>query len=231
MSKFVKHKQSLFIYDRKEMVVLVLLVFMVGLFTFTLGVHLGKRVGGKVLNLNSKETHLAREVPDQIPNRQEISEQSKMSQEALEETLGQSLQDEIKKTGIKLDESRQVNLPEEAKTVTKGATTLESPKKKLIPPPKTPQTSVASKKSEKVEGKFTLQIGSFPSLDEAKREIATLQKANLQTFLREAEVKGKGKWYRLYLGGFPSKGAAEQAGSKYRAEHKISSFIVAKFPS
>jgi hypothetical protein len=49
---------------------------------------------------------------------------------------------------------------------------------------------------------------------------------DLSPFMREAEVKGKGKWYRLYLGGYPNKNAAEQAGEKYRSQRKIASFIV-----
>ena len=71
MNNFSKHKQSLFIYDRKEMVVLSLLVVMISFFTFTLGVHLGKRLTTRGSTLE-KDVSLVRSLPDSLANSQDL---------------------------------------------------------------------------------------------------------------------------------------------------------------
>lgn len=78
------------------------------------------------------------------------------------------------------------------------------------------------------EGRFTLQIGSYPSIREAKDQVDSMEALGLQPVLRVAEIKGKGKWFRVYLGGFSSRDDAEKAGEGYRSQHVIDSFIVAK---
>ncbi len=55
-----------------------------------------------------------------------------------------------------------------------------------------------------------------------------LQKAHLNPYLHETELKGKGKWFRLYLGGYTTRPAAQHAGEQYRSHHLIPSFIVTK---
>jgi cell division septation protein DedD len=95
----------------------------------------------------------------------------------------------------------------------------------------TENRKIASEGESHHDAQYTLQIGSFPNLAEAKKQLSALQKAELKAFLHEAAIKGKGKWYRLYLGGYSSREAAEEAGEKYKTENKIHSFIVTKSPS
>lgn len=217
----MKNKQRLFIYDRKEIIVLFLIVVMAGVFAFTLGVHLGKRVGPKGMMATSNETPLATTLQDKLPNRQELDEQGQGSQQAIQETLSQELHNEVTRTGLKLEDQRQVDLPEKPKTKTAGATHLDThPPADIIP----------KKAQEAHAGAFSLQIGSYPNEGEAKKQLAALERNDLKGFIREVELKGKGKWYRLYLGSFSSKSLAEQAGAKYKGSRKISSYMVLKVP-
>ncbi|MGZ3689765.1 MAG: SPOR domain-containing protein, partial [Bdellovibrionota bacterium] len=140
----------------------------------------------------------------------EIAEQSKGVDTVIDESLNQELHDEVAKNGLKLGNSRQVDLPKEPKSDNGGATTLKSHE---------PAT---------VAGNFTLQVGSHPALEEAKNQMTKLEEHGLKPFLKEVELGGKGKWYRVYLGDFASKDTAEKAGEKYRSEQVIRSFIVAK---
>jgi cell division protein FtsN len=215
----VKKAQFLFIHDVKEVFVLTLLSLMVALFTFTLGVHLGKRVGGKSVAGSADETVKVKTVADIVPNRQELNEQNEGTPRALEEVLSEALQNEVSRTGLKIAVQHQVDLPKNAQSHNAGATTLEATRK-VKHPVKNPGEAKNS------DSKYTLQIGSFPTLEEAKKQISAMAQNDLSPFMREAEVKGKGKWYRLYLGGYPNKNAAEQAGEKYRSQRKIASFIV-----
>src|SRR4051812_34227284 len=103
MGPRLKRPQNLFIYGSKEMVVLILLLGMIGIFTFTLGIHLGKRVNLKTGAFAIKDLSIIGSVPDQIPNRQEFAEQAKSTQQILEETLKEELHEEVAKAAIHIE--------------------------------------------------------------------------------------------------------------------------------
>jgi septal ring-binding cell division protein DamX len=214
MASEVKYKQHLFIYDRKEILILMLLILMISLFAFTLGIHLGKRVGAKTFSFRNKDAAPVQTVPDAIPNRQEFTEHGKVNQQILEDTLNQELHDEVTRAGIALEHPVQVDLPKKTLFSQGGATSLNSSH-----PTHSPATAPVGRK-------YTLQIGSYPVLDDAKKQISEVEAAGLKPFLRETDIKGKGKWFRLYLDEFPTRKAAEEAGENYRSQHKIASFIV-----
>ena len=207
--------------------VLILLGLMIAVFAFTLGVHLGKKVSPKSSFDVGKEASSLGGAEDAIPNNVEIAEQAKGAQQAADESLDQAAHDEVERTGIKLDVPRQVNLPGKVRSQNAGATTdaaiaehkAEDPGLKAIPAAMRPAPA----------GKFTLQIGSHRLLDEAKGQADRVESHGLQPFLRAADIKGKGKWYRIFVGGYPSKDAATKAGNKYRDQGLIDSFVVSKF--
>ncbi len=232
----MEHKQRLFIYDRKEMGVLILLAIMVSVFAFTLGVHLGKKVGLK-MPAEGGDTPAAATQHDELPNRQELTEHGKGVNAAVEESLNQALHDEVGRTGIKLEVPRQVDLPQTSKSAAQTKATqlpegTTEPKKSASPTgeaaPAEAIAGVPAALRPAPEGVFTLQIGSHPNLDEAKDQVEALEKLGFKPYLRAAEVKGKGKWFRIFLGGYPTKDVAEKAGQKFQSEQVVESFVVSK---
>lgn len=213
-------KHHVFLYDRKEIYVLVLLGIMIAVFAFTLGVHLGKKVGGKEGAAHLQDHAAIETSQDELPNRVEIAEQSRGVNEATDQALNRALHDEVAKTGIKLEEYRQTELPDQSKTPVAGATTLESAQKK----------SNTTLKQEAPVGQYTLQIGSYPTLEEAAKVASSLEALGIKTFFRNVEIPSKGKWFRIYSGGFKTQNEAESAGERYKKQHVIDSFIVAPIP-
>lgn len=280
----MEKKHRFFIYDRKEMSILILLGLMVALFAFTLGVHLGKK-----LSVGANADHWAAVSPvqtkgDQTPGRQELDEQKKGVGQEVDDSLNQALHAEVARVGIKLDQSRQIELPGKTKSKNQGKTQLKHLEKKKAPPTtqkkeeleKSPGVEVVDvspsqpveKKSPSAEtsaavpvqkkdvavktfqeppasvaqdnprgrpsGRFTIQVGSYPTLKEARGQVSQLQQLlkeeKDQAFFNEATIKGKGTWYRVYVGGFSSTQEAKAAAAKYRSAQVIRSFIVAKMP-
>lgn len=213
----MNNKQRLFIYDRREMGVLILLGVMVALFAFTLGVHLGKRVipGAPDAAHGSKQgTHQpssADTAQDQLPNRQEIDEQAKGVPHVVADSLEQAVKEEVNETGVRLDTPVPVELPKK---------TAETKPSKPNP--------VENKSAPAPDGKFTLQVGSHRSFEEAHNQLKGLESKGLQAFLRSAEIKGKGRWYRVFVGGYESKNDAERAGTRFRSRNMFESYIVTK---
>jgi cell division protein FtsN len=308
----MEKKQRFFIYDRKEVGVLMLLGVMVAVFAFTLGVHLGKRVTGK----GAPAGHTAptsgvspvAEVPSTAETEQAMVQPTAVPSAmvaASEDALNQATHDEVTRTGIKLEDTRQLELPEKTKSKNAGATSIaphgaprgaphgeshgqpqvqpteEHPaathepaptvhkhveakhaEPKHAEPKNTEEGEVTASESENPQqeealaelkalnekaqhatsqkstshkaasheatGRYTLQIGSFSNEKEAQDRVKDLEISGLSARIHATDLKSKGRWYRIYLGGFPTKAAAEKAGKKYRTQGVIDSFIVAK---
>lgn len=232
-------KRRLFIYDRKEVGVLILLGVGVALFAFTLGVHLGKQVVPKAAETVGEAKPVDPLVPaeSQAPSRVEISGEVKNVPAAVDETLDQSLRDEIAKTGMKVDQARQVELPREIHQEAKGP---EVGNDESAPEPKKraaadhgqreahPATTAVSERP--VASRYTLQVGSYPSLREAEPELLKLNENGLRAEVREVELAGKGKWFRLFVGQFESAKDAEKAGKSFKKERRIAEFVVVRAP-
>ncbi len=202
-------KQTLFIYDRREIIVLFLLGIILILFTFTLGLHFGKRISAKRLTSSTQEISPIESLIEPTPPLQDLINQAENAQQNVEDILDQNLHDEVIRTQTHLKIPYQTQLPEHTLSTAKGATTLESLETQLEAPTQ-----------------FTLQVGSYPSFSEAKKQLSFIQLSNLKAFLKEATIEGKGKWYRIYVGAFQSRSEAQQIAEKYKQEHKISSYII-----
>jgi len=59
-------------------------------------------------------------------------------------------------------------------------------------------------------GKFTIQLGSFRTLNEAKNFSQGFLERGYRPIIREVEVRGQGVWYRVSLGVFETMNSASQ---------------------
>lgn len=227
-------KRRLFIYDRKEVGVLILLGVGVALFAFTLGVHLGKQVVPKAVETAGevKAIDPLTAAQEQSPSRTEISQEVKHVPGAVDETLDQSLRDEIAKTGLQVEKPRQVELPEKIRKKESN-----SPEVGAIAQEIQGETHNASHTAPKQAPikvtkvmQYTLQVGSYPSLRDAEPELLKLNENGLRAEVREVEITGKGKWYRLFVGQFDTVKDADKAGKNFRKERRIADFVVVRSP-
>lgn len=221
-------KRRLFIYDRKEVGVLILLGVGVALFAFTLGVHLGKQVIPKPMETigeaNPTEPLTTAEVT--APSRTDVSAEVKNIPGAVDETLDQSLRDEIAKTGMKVETPRQVDLPNEVRPEGGHPEVGQVTEKKKAPT----KTTITKSDGGIGNSRYTLQVGSYPSLREAEPELLKLNENGLRAEVREVDLTGKGKWFRLFVGQFDTVKDAEKAGKSFKKERRIAEFVVVRAP-
>jgi DedD protein len=93
---------------------------------------------------------------------------------------------------------------------------------------KADKTEAKSEKADKsdakskadVRGKFTLQLSSFQDKTEAEAFLSSMKSAGFQPYLTEAEVNGKGTFYRVRLGSYRSLDAASDAKAEYEKSAK-----------
>jgi len=70
-------------------------------------------------------------------------------------------------------------------------------------------------KPSEAKTKFTLQLSSFQDKAEAEAFLSSMKSAGLQPYLTQAEVSGKGTFYRVRLGSYRSVEAANDAKAEY----------------
>lgn len=229
----MNRKPRLMIYERKEVLLLLGLAVMVGVFAFTFGVHLGKRVPPRHSTAASGapgSEPVAPEVKqlgDHAPTRLELQEQVSAAEGAAEVLADEALRDEVAKAGIQLERARQVELPRVSIAEKKG-----EPRESGDEPSKVSVLLAQALKRKAPEGEFTLQISAFSVIDSKKVE-KSLKKwadAGLSPWIREVQIPGKGRWYRVYEGGFANRADAEKLGVQLKSQGSVASFVVTKRP-
>lgn len=79
---------------------------------------------------------------------------------------------------------------------------------------------------QEIKGTFSVQVGSFNTIDAAIHLQRRLRHKGYPTFILTANVPGKRSlWYRVYLGRFASPRIAEMAARRVRNEEKLVNVI------
>lgn len=89
--------------------------------------------------------------------------------------------------------------------VKKGQPRVSTPDKSASPKSKPPKTVSTKKRTSRGPYISSLQIGSFKTLDQARKEESRLKALGIDAFIRHEKARGKGMQYRVYIGKFNSK--------------------------
>ncbi|MER3524710.1 MAG: hypothetical protein C4326_11800 [Ignavibacteria bacterium] len=95
----------------------------------------------------------------------------------------------------------------------KAETKVEPRPEKVQPPQPAEKAPTAPPAGE---GRYTVQVSSWTSPEEADRAVARLKNAGFEAYVVEAFVKGR-TWYRVRVGRFATTAEAQEAASKLRA--------------
>ncbi|HYP52595.1 MAG TPA: SPOR domain-containing protein, partial [Pyrinomonadaceae bacterium] len=76
------------------------------------------------------------------------------------------------------------------------------------------------------DGKFTVQIGSFPDEAQAKERVNRLKAAGFEGRVVVAQIPNRGTWYRVQAGRFADRTGAGTYGSQVRSKGVAESVIV-----
>jgi len=82
-------------------------------------------------------------------------------------------------------------------------------------------------KPEAKSASFTLQLSSTQTRADANRFAARLRQKGYTPTVVEAQVPGRGTWYRVRLGNFPSRETATRFLSDFRRETQLDAYIAA----
>ena len=107
---------------------------------------------------------------------------------------------------------------EEKSPVTETVATRATPAAAKPATPKPPEATASN-------GAFTLQLGASPNREDAERQASRLREKGYAPYIVTAEVPGKGTWYRVRMGSFPTKDAATRYLQDFKRETQAEAFV------
>lgn len=180
----MEENNKVVVFEKKEIIIVLTFVVVLIITSFTLGIRLGRKLAltdAGITPQDVKEVELKSTVEEDAEKI--ISQDSKLTdEEKLKKLMDESkdrLSDELEKFS----------------TDSKPAATSAA-------------TDAPEAKSE-MAGKFTIQLGSYETVDEAKQFAEGFTVRGYSPIINEVKIKGKGNWYRVSLGLFDNVEAAK----------------------
>jgi cell division protein FtsN len=218
-------KPSLYVVEKKEVVILVILFVLVTVLSFTMGVRYGEAVGKKS----------ARE--------QVVAETEAGSEEA--ETIGGRLQEDSPEAAVerKADpytpsraSEKPAPQPDTREVVERDSDEflLNALKEAGVEPPggKAPQEAKLPQEVKvNRSGTWVVQVGSHPTRSEAENHVRLLKGKNVEAEIMPPFQDRQGQWHRVVVGkSFKTKREAEREAAQLKDGGAIISFFVWRLP-
>lgn len=248
----MSEKPSLYVVEKKEVVILVVLFVLVTVLSFTIGVRYGESVGKKVASekLEAKE-EVSSESADSIGGKLGATEEEGASSGSGSSSghSGSHAEghDEGKVHAGSAGEEKAVTASVPAKevrsekAVTKDSLDKDSDEYLLnalketgVEPPggKAPENASLPQEVKKAprSGTYVIQVGSHPTRQEAESQIRKLQSKNVRADILPPFKDRQGEWHRVVISGFKTKREADREASQLKGKGAFSSFFVWRLP-
>jgi cell division protein FtsN len=191
----MEENNKVIVFEKKEIVLILIFVVILIITSFTLGIRLGKKLsmnesGIKEADVKSVELKSGEEEDAE----KIVSDDSKLTDE---EKL-KKLMDESK---LRLTDELEKFSSEDSAKADKQTGAIGS-----------------SAAAAVGAGKFTIQLGSYPSIDEAKQFAEGFTVRGYSPIVNESKIDGKGTWYRVSLGLF---GTVDEAKAYIKTEQSL----------
>lgn len=212
-------------------IMFILLVFFLSALIFF---YLGAKFGSRILNVSGDvvqdsilpDEQMSREITEILKTKNhdfvfEDALQSQKSAPILQPKLQETKKTE--KTEVKPEKKVEV----EKKTVTPTIVKNEDNMAVKYAEPVVIDMATQEAPVETSEPKYRLQLGSFANKKDATAAQALWQKRGFDASIVSVDVKGKGKWFRLNVGGYADFEAVKQAQMNVMSQYQESAKIVA----
>ncbi len=229
--------------EKKQALILLVLVLAVSLASFTLGVIVGTRGAERDLALKQEA---AEQVLAKVPSRpapaapapaKPVEPAPETKPEATDEAAKLTFYDKLaKESNAPLGSG--INLPPET----------ETPPARAVPPIDLPAEPISKKELQQVsaaapeeaapaglssaglpevapQGDYAVQVGSFAANADANKMKKRLLDKGYPAFVVEADLGQKGVWYRVRVGPYADRPAAEQVQALVAEREKIKGFV------
>jgi len=231
-------KPSLYVVEKKEVVILVVLFVLVTLLSFTVGVKYGESLGRKANieeKLAEKENDAHKEIHggslgDVQPNAVEEKHEAhaKANDHGTQEKVDHDSHNDghtVNTNIITKDKKKNISVDNDSDEYL-----LSALKEAGVQPPSDKTESATPKLPEETKavkaGSYVIQIGSFPTKKDAEQQERLYRSKKLDVSIMSPIKDKQGEWYRVSVGSYSNKSDAEKAARKYKDKGLIKSYFV-----
>ncbi len=93
-------------------------------------------------------------------------------------------------------------------------------------PPAPEKKTAPAKQATSSKLRYTIQVSSHPERGAAEEEVRRMKQNGFAAFIVSSELPGKGTWYRVRVGSFANRDAAEKLQKNIQTKVGISSMVV-----
>jgi cell division septation protein DedD len=215
--------------SRKGMFIWIGLIIFISFWMFVLGVMVGRGMAPVNPEAGRLEKELAELKAKMLNQEQELGTPEASGTAGEKPQLGfyEALKEPGKETAFKPVKPVEVltpkPLPAPPATVEKRepvapVPAVPAPRPKSEPPPAPKEPPRAQPLDASTGGYFSVQVASVQDIKGADNLVAELRSKGYQAYQIRSEVSGKGVWYRIRVGGFEDRGAAEKVLKKLKGD-------------
>ena len=216
--------------EKKQALILLVLMLAVSLASFTLGVMVGRGGGSKA----PAETKVV-DAPVRMPVAKEDSpgDTPTAPPESKEDEVAKALTfyDALPRgeqpplgSGINLPPSEKPEKEAPPRVSTQSPTEETKKATAVSSPSKSPVLS-SGLPAHAATGTHVVQVASFRSMDEASRLRTRLVAAGYQAFVEKADLGNKGVWHRVLVGPYAGEADAERVVTRLKQEQKLTAMV------
>lgn len=188
----MEENSKVVVFEKKEIALVLVFVVVLIVTSFTLGIRLGKKLAPQMTIIPSNEKSLELKSTHEEDADVSFTKESELSDE-----------EKLKRL---MDESKS-RLNDELNRFRESEPAAESKK-----------ANDSEVVANPMIGKFTIQLGSYNTVEEARQFAEGFTVRGYSPILNEVNISGKGKWYRVSLGLFEN---VEEAKAYIRQEQSL----------
>jgi cell division protein FtsN len=235
----MSEKPSLYVVEKKEVVILVVLFVLVTVLSFTIGVRYGESVGKKAA-VEKKEAeeevggHEAESIGGKLGATEGKSESHSQAEHSGEHSDHSTIEEKATPKSESSEMKPEVAAGKDSADKDSDEYLLNALKDSGVEPPggKAPDNSSLPQEVKKApkSGSYVIQVGSHPTRAEAEIQIRKLQAKNVKADVLPPFKDRQGEWHRVVISGFKTKRDAEREASQLKGKGAFSSFFVWRLP-
>ena len=221
-------KTKLYVFAKKEVLLIFLLMLLMAVTSFMLGIKVGKDYSFKEAGFSQadrlKVDMLSNEeeaVNDLMKEESSKGEAPKIDINKVHQTLEEKIRQELEQENSKFNESTTAPSPNVEAPV---APKVETKEEVAAPSESKPVAS-----DDPYAGKFTIQLGSHRSIKEAEEFAQGFKARGYNPIVSEVELAGRGTWFRVSLGAFDNISEAKDYIIKEKSLFQGQDYVITRF--
>lgn len=200
---------KVFVFEKKEIFLIFVFVVIMSVTCFTLGVNLGKKLA---LDKSGVTVEDMKTVEMKSSQEEDVEATMDAPQLSDEEKLQKLMEESKEKLNTEL---QQFSAQDPKAETTETAAPAVQPKSEV---------SVANAQT----GKYTIQLGSYATMDEAKQFAEGFTVRGYNPILNEVIIPEKGTWYRVSLGLFGTVAEAKEYVKKEASLFQGQDYVISE---